>query len=111
MSHGSDNVYTIDIQKYDGHNKCFSSMHDQSWLWHRKLGHANMDFILQPNKNELVRGFLKINFQKDQVCEACQVGKKKKIENKILISTSRPLDLLQTDPFCPFKTPGFERKV
>lgn len=30
MSHGSDNVYTIDIQKYDGHNKCFSSMHDQS---------------------------------------------------------------------------------
>ena len=76
----------------------------------RRLGHANMNLLFQFNRYELIRGIPKINFQKD-IYDTCQVGKKKKIENKILISTSRPLDLLQTDPFCPFKTPGFERKV
>ena len=51
------------LKKYDAHDDAFSSMHDQSWLWHRSLGHADMDLIFQVNKNELVRGFPKINFQ------------------------------------------------
>ena len=42
---------------------------------YRRLGHANMDLISQINKYELVRGLPKINFQKDKVFEACQVGK------------------------------------
>ncbi|RVW69441.1 hypothetical protein CK203_062793 [Vitis vinifera] len=45
MHHKCDNVYAINISKYDGNDRCFSSMHDQSWLWHRRLGHANMDLI------------------------------------------------------------------
>ena len=91
---------------------CFSSMHDQSWLWHRKLGHANMDFIFQHNKNELVRGFLKINFQKDQVCETCQMGKqiKNSFKNKNFISTTRPLELLHMDSFGPSRTPSLWEK-
>nr|CAN62575.1 hypothetical protein VITISV_008481 [Vitis vinifera] len=71
MGHRCDNVYAINISKYDGHDKCFSSMHDQNWLWHRRLGHANIDLISQLNKDELVRGLPKINFLKDKVCEAC----------------------------------------
>ena len=71
--HRCDNVYAINISKYDDHDKCFSSMHDQSWLWHRRLGHANMDLISQLNKDELVRGLPKINFQKDKICEVYQV--------------------------------------
>ena len=64
MGHRCENVYAINISKYDGHDRCFSSMHDQSWLWHRRLGHANMDLISQLNKDELVRGLPKINFKK-----------------------------------------------
>ena len=79
------------------HDRCFSSMHDQSWLWHRRLEHANMDLISQLNKDELVRGLPKTNFQKDKVCEACQVGKQ--IKNKNFISTSRPLELLHMNLF------------
>ena len=45
MGHRCENVYAINISKYNGHDRCFSSMHDQSWLWHRRLGHANMDLI------------------------------------------------------------------
>ena len=40
----------------------------------------------QLNKNELVRGLPKINFQKDKVCEACQMGKQIKTLSKTKIS-------------------------
>ncbi|KAL6342996.1 hypothetical protein AAG906_017016 [Vitis piasezkii] len=112
MGHRCDNVYTINISKYDGHDRCFSSMHDQSWLWHRRLGHANMDLISQLNKDELVRGLPKINFQKYKVCEACQMGKqiKNSFKNKNFISTSRPLKLLHMDLFGPSSTPSLGEK-
>ena len=97
----NENVYTIDISKYKGHNRCFSSMHDESWLWHRRLRHVNMNLITQLNKNELVRGLPKISFEKDKVCEACQMGKqiKTSFKNKNFISTLRPLELLHMDLF------------
>ena len=60
----------------------FSGMHDESWLWHRKLRHENMNLITQFNKNELVRSLSKISFEKDKVCEACQMGKKIKTSFK-----------------------------
>ena len=103
MGHRNENVYTIDISKYEGHNRCFSSMHDESWLWHRKLGHVNMNLIAQLNKNELVRGLPKISFEKDKVCEAGQMGKqiKTSFKNKNFIFTSRLLELLHMDLFGP----------
>ena len=56
----------------------------------------NMNLITQLNKNELVRGLPKISFEKDKVCEACQMGKqiKTSFKNKNFISTSRSQDLL-----------------
>ena len=30
MGHKNENVYIVDIEKYNGHDKCFSSMHNQS---------------------------------------------------------------------------------
>ena len=87
-------------------------MHDQSWLWHRRLGHANMDLISQLNKDELVRGLPKINFQKDKVCESYQVGKqiKNSFKKKNVISTSRSLELLHMDLFGPSRTPSLGGK-
>ena len=109
MGHRCENVYAMNISKYDGHDKCFSSMHDQSWLWHRRLGHANLDLISQLNKDKLVRSLPKINFQKDKVCEACQIGnqiKKLFFLKKKFISTTRPLELLHMDFFGPSRTPS-----
>nr|CAN81294.1 hypothetical protein VITISV_003263 [Vitis vinifera] len=79
---------------------------------HRRLGHANMDLISQLNKDELVRGLPKINFQKDKVCEACQMGKqiKNSFKNKNFISTTRPLELLHMDLFGPSRTPSLGGK-
>ena len=36
------NVYTINIECASIHDKYFSSLHDDGWLWHRRLGHASM---------------------------------------------------------------------
>ena len=91
MGHRCDNVYTINISKYDGHDRCFSSMHDQSWLWHRRLGYTNMDLISQLNKNEFVRGRLKINFQKDKSLWSLSSGKTNK---KTLLKTKTSFPLL-----------------
>ena len=103
MGHRNENVYTIDISKYEGHDRCFSSMHDESWLWHRRLGHMNMNLITQLHKNELVRSFPNISFENDKVCEACQMEKQIKtyFKNKKFISSSRPLELLHVDLFGP----------
>ncbi|RVW94231.1 hypothetical protein CK203_034851 [Vitis vinifera] len=49
MGHRCDNVYAINISKYDGHDGCFSSMHDQSWLWHRRtpsLGGKSYAYVI-----------------------------------------------------------------
>ena len=106
MGHRNENIYTIDISKYEGHDRCFYIMHDESWLWHRRLGHMNMNLITQLNKNELIRGLPKMSFEKNKVCEACQMGKqiKTSFKNKNLISTSRPLELLHMDLFGPSRT-------
>ena len=112
MDHRNENVYTIDISIYEGHNRCFSSMHDESWLWYKMLGHVNINFITQLNKNELVIGLPKISFEKDKVCEACQMGKqiKTSFKNKNFISTSRPLTLLHMDLFGPSRTTSIRGK-
>ncbi|KAH9791908.1 hypothetical protein KPL71_003919 [Citrus sinensis] len=97
------NVYIIDIECASTLDKCFSALHDDCWLWHRRLGHASMDLISKISKDDLVKGLPKIGFQKDKICEACQFGKqiKTSFKNKNYISTSKPLELLHIDLFGP----------
>ncbi|KAH9735120.1 hypothetical protein KPL71_017636 [Citrus sinensis] len=97
------NVYTINIDCASTNEKCLSALHDDGWLWHRRLGHASMDLISKIVKNDLVKGLSKINFQKDRICEACQFGKqiKTSFKSKNHVSTSKPLQLLHIDLFGP----------
>ena len=75
-------------------NACFvaSNEHD-SWLWHRKLGHASMCVLEKLISNDLVRGLPKIKFPYDKICDACTKGKHKRISFKSIndVSTSRVL--------------------
>ena len=79
------NVYTIDIECAFTHDKCFSALHDDGWLWHGRLGHASIDLISKILKNDLVKGLPKIGFKKDRICEACQFGKQIKTSLKKII--------------------------
>lgn len=67
------NVYTIDIDCASSHDKYFSTLNDDSWLWHIILGYASMDLILKIFKHDLVKGFSKIGFQKAKVWMHVQI--------------------------------------
>ena len=54
---------------------CAFTTNDDPWLWHQKLGHENMKLIKNLSTKDHVRGIPKINYQKDHICDACEIGK------------------------------------
>ncbi|GJY69243.1 retrovirus-related pol polyprotein from transposon TNT 1-94 [Tanacetum coccineum] len=54
----------------------------KSWLWHRRLSHINFSAINHLARHGLVRGLLKLKFEKDHMCSACAMGKSKKKPHK-----------------------------
>nr|GEX35902.1 hypothetical protein [Tanacetum cinerariifolium] len=54
----------------------------KSWLWHRRLSHLNFGAINHLARHGLVRGLLKIKFEKDHICSACVMGKSMKKSHK-----------------------------
>ncbi|GJR81660.1 retrovirus-related pol polyprotein from transposon TNT 1-94 [Tanacetum coccineum] len=50
----------------------------KSWLWHRRLSYLNFGAINHLARHGLVRGFLKLKFEKDHLCFSCAMGKSKK---------------------------------
>ncbi|GKV15616.1 hypothetical protein SLEP1_g26391 [Rubroshorea leprosula] len=100
------NVYVIDLHDIDA-NICLTSIsHDDTWLWHRRLGHASMSVISKLLKHDLVDGLPKVNVNIDSVCDACMKGKQTRVsfKTKKCISTNRPLELLHMDLFGPMCT-------
>ena len=69
---------------------CLATIDDNSTLWHRRLGHANMRLIQSLASKELVRNLPKIKFDK-HFCDACKVGKQAHSSHKAknMVSTSR----------------------
>ena len=46
-------MYIIHINSVLSHDKCVSALHDDSWLWYRRLDHGSMDLISKNSKNDL----------------------------------------------------------
>ena len=67
-----NNLYKIklvDLTKQDV--TCLVLVKDNQWIWHKKLGHANMRLISKLKKHNLVRGLSDISYQLNELCEAC----------------------------------------
>nr|GEW34010.1 retrovirus-related Pol polyprotein from transposon TNT 1-94 [Tanacetum cinerariifolium] len=47
----------------------------KSWLWHRRLSHLNFYYINSLAKQGILRGLLKLEYQKDHLCFACALSK------------------------------------
>ena len=75
-----DNVYVIYIDEIVFNNESYLIANDvnDSWLWHRRLGHTSMKTLSKLVKNDLVIGLPKLKFDKDKICDACQFGKQVK---------------------------------
>ena len=66
----SNNVYILENE-----NQCYLHMVDESWLWHRRLGHLNFDNLVKISKKEDVRDLPKIVEPLNSVARHFQHGK------------------------------------
>jgi hypothetical protein len=48
----SSNIYVLNEI---GNEKCFLGKEDESWLWHRRMGHIHFDNLVKVSKREAVR--------------------------------------------------------
>nr|GEZ78792.1 retrovirus-related Pol polyprotein from transposon TNT 1-94 [Tanacetum cinerariifolium] len=78
------------------------AIEENSTLWHRRLGHANMHLIQSLVSKELVRNLPKIKFD-PYFCDACKIGKQAHASHKAknMVSTTRCLELIHMDLFGP----------
>ncbi|GJQ96075.1 retrovirus-related pol polyprotein from transposon TNT 1-94 [Tanacetum coccineum] len=81
---------------------CLATINENSTLWHRRLGHANMRLIQSLASKELVRNLPKLKFDQ-HFCDACKIGKQAHASHKAknIVSTTRCLELLHMDLFGP----------
>ncbi|GJU51640.1 retrovirus-related pol polyprotein from transposon TNT 1-94 [Tanacetum coccineum] len=81
---------------------CLATIDENSTLWHRRLGHANMRLIQSLASKELVRNLPKLKFDQ-HFCDACKMGKQAHASHKAknIVSTTRCLELLHIDLFGP----------
>ncbi|GJR21617.1 retrovirus-related pol polyprotein from transposon TNT 1-94 [Tanacetum coccineum] len=81
---------------------CLATIDENSTLWHKRLGHANMCLIQSLATRELVRNIPKLKFDQD-FYDACKIGKQTYVSHKAknIVSMTRCLELLHMDLFCP----------
>ncbi|GKD43581.1 retrovirus-related pol polyprotein from transposon TNT 1-94 [Tanacetum coccineum] len=81
---------------------CLATIDENSMLWHRRLGHANMCLIQSLASKELVRNLPKLKFDR-HFYDACKIGKQAHANHKAknIVSTTRCLELLHMDLFVP----------
>ncbi|GKC45697.1 retrovirus-related pol polyprotein from transposon TNT 1-94 [Tanacetum coccineum] len=79
---------------------CLATINENSTLWHRRLGHANIHLIQSLASQELVRNFPKLKFDQ-HFCDACKIGKQAHASHKAknIVSTTRCLELIHMDLF------------
>ncbi|KAI3821633.1 hypothetical protein L1987_09202 [Smallanthus sonchifolius] len=108
------NTYNLDMNNPSGIESCFFSkaIEDESFLWHKRLGHVNFKTM-----NHLVRGNLVTclplkYFSPVEHCLSCSKGKQHKSSHnpKTLNSIDSPLQLLHMDLFSPMSVMSHRRK-
>ncbi|GJU87449.1 retrovirus-related pol polyprotein from transposon TNT 1-94 [Tanacetum coccineum] len=81
---------------------CLATIDENSTLWHRRLGHANMYLIQSLSSKELIKNLPKLKFDQ-HFCDAYKIGKQAHASHKAknIVSTTRCLELLHMDLFSP----------
>jgi hypothetical protein len=97
-------LYLVDFSKENADlHACLMAKTNMGWLWHRRLAHVGMKNLHKLLKRDHVLGLTDVCFEKDRPCASCQAGKRvgSTHHNKIVMTTSRPLELLHMDLFGP----------
>ncbi|GKC30006.1 retrovirus-related pol polyprotein from transposon TNT 1-94 [Tanacetum coccineum] len=95
-------LYVMKLENKPKDQICLATIDENSTLWHRRLGHANMRLIQSLASKELVRNLPKLKFDQ-HFCDACKIGKQSHASHKAknIVSTIRCLELLHMDLFGP----------
>jgi hypothetical protein len=102
----SSNIYVL---SEIGNEKCFLGKEDESWLWHRRMGHIHFDNLVKFIKREEVREITQITKPTNTLCKHCQQGKKTKTRFKSKeYSTTRPLEIVHINLVGPTTTKGLK---
>ncbi|GJU10806.1 retrovirus-related pol polyprotein from transposon TNT 1-94 [Tanacetum coccineum] len=91
-------------------DKIYLTMIDEnSTLWHRRLGHANMRLIQSLASKKLVRNLPKLKIDQ-HFCDACKIRKQAHASHKAknVVSTTRCFKILHMDLFSPFVVQSYE---
>jgi hypothetical protein len=68
----SSNVYILDIKEEE---ECYMSQVDESWLWHKRMGHLSFENMIKDSIKEAVKDMPKIIKPSNHVCKHFQLGK------------------------------------
>ncbi|KAA0042995.1 gag-pol polyprotein [Cucumis melo var. makuwa] len=106
----ADNCYHWNSNMSD---TCQLIRSDQTWLWHRKLGHVSMRGLEKVIKNKAVVGIPNLDVNGNFFCEDCQIGKQTRSTHKSLKEcyTNRVLELLHMDLMGPMQTKSLGGKT
>ncbi|GJS69872.1 retrovirus-related pol polyprotein from transposon TNT 1-94 [Tanacetum coccineum] len=110
-----DNLYTLSLGDMMASSPiCLLSKASKtkSWLWHRRLSHLNFGAINHLARHGLVRGLLKLKFEKDHLCSACALSKstKKPHKPKSEDINQEKLYLLHMDLYGPMRVASVNGK-
>nr|GEZ54883.1 retrovirus-related Pol polyprotein from transposon TNT 1-94 [Tanacetum cinerariifolium] len=110
-----NNLYTLSLQDIMASSPiCVLSKASKtkSWLWHHLLSHLNFGAINRLARQGLVRGLLKLKFEKDHLCSACAMGKstKKTYKPKSEDTNQKKLYLLYMDLCGPMRVESVNGK-
>ncbi|GKA07861.1 zf-CCHC domain-containing protein [Tanacetum coccineum] len=95
-------LYVMKLENKPKDKICLATIDENSILWHRRLGHADMRLIQSLASKELVRNLPKLRFDQ-HFCDACKISKQAHVSHKAknIVSTTRCLELLHMDLFGP----------
>nr|GEU91253.1 uncharacterized mitochondrial protein AtMg00810-like [Tanacetum cinerariifolium] len=84
----------------------------KSWLWHLRLSHLNFGTLNKLAKDGLARGIPKLKFQKDHLCPAFALGKRKKSSHQPTAedTNQEKLYLFLLDLCCPIRVESINGK-
>jgi transposase InsO family protein len=97
-------IYLVDFSsKEENSMTCLFSKSSLEWLWHRRIAYIGMSNLEKAHKRGMITDLKDVTFDKNKLCSACQVGKQVATHHplKMMLSTSKPFELLHMDLFGP----------
>ena len=95
-----NNIYILDEKD----ENCYLGNEDESWLWHKRVGHINFDNLIQLNKKEAIRDLPVLKNLSIRICKQCQHGKQIRVKFKTKeYYTTKPLEIIHIDICGPMR--------